>query len=70
MVYGNVILLFPLFPLMDFAGHFLPSLSCDFSPIKKKAGDKVVEVFGEILKKGLRLWGSHISHISELNPVI
>ncbi len=30
----------------------------------------VVEVFGEILKKGLRLWGSHISHISELNPVI
>ncbi len=55
---------------MDFAGHFLPSLSCDFSPIKKKAGDKVVEVFGEILKKGLRLWGSHISHISELNPVI
>ncbi len=30
------ILFFPLFPLMDFARHFLPSLSSDFSPIKKR----------------------------------
>jgi hypothetical protein len=35
MVYGSFILFFPLFPLMDFTGHLLPSLFGDFSPIKK-----------------------------------
>jgi hypothetical protein len=29
-VYGDFILFYPFFPLMDFTGHFLPLFSGDF----------------------------------------